>query len=176
MAGRNKSRIVQVLLLSLAASSSACHKSSGDSGLGDAAVQPNAKAPAVPKPGPTLADQTANMVQAVAAGKSQLPVQLKFQLTQRPKVGQAVDINLALISQIDATAAIIKVDGGDDLTLEPEGSEFNIPAAKAGAIYRQTVHVTPAAEGVLILGVSVSLKHDDVTDQQSFSVPVIADR
>ncbi len=116
------------------------------------------------------------MAQAAASGKSQLPVQLKFELTHRPKVGQAVDINLALIPQVDASAAIIKLDGGIGLTLEPEGSEFNFPLAKAGTIYRQTVHVTPDQEGVLILGVSISLKHDEVTDLQSFSVPLIAER
>jgi hypothetical protein len=38
------------------------------------------------------------------------------------------------------------------------------------------VNVTPAAEGVLLLGVTVSLKHDELTDLKSFSIPLIADR
>lgn len=172
---RHKSKLIIVpMLLSAAALMNACHKDDG--GAAAPTVQVKPKAPVTPKLGPTVAEQTANMVEAAAQGKSQLPVQLKFELTQRPKIGQALDVNLALMPQIDATAAIIKVTGGDGLTVPAEASEFNIPAAAAGEIYRQTVSVTPAAEGVLVLGVTVSLKHDDLTDLKSFSIPLIADR
>jgi hypothetical protein len=166
--------IAQILLLAAAVSFSACHKDADVAGSAPAPVKP--KAPVVPKSGPTVAEQTATMVEAAAQGKSQLPVQLKFELTQRPKVGQAVDVSLALIPEIDASPALIKVTGGDGLTMPSEGTEFNIPAAAAGEVYRQTVHVTPDSEGVLLLGVSVSLKHDEVTDLKTFSIPLIADR
>ena len=154
---------------------SACHRDAGGA-AGNAAAQVKPKAPVIPKSGPTVAEQTANMVDASAQGKSQLPVQLKFELTQRPKVGQALDINLALIPEIDASPAIIKVAGGDGLTVGSAAAEFAIAAATAGEIYRQTVNITPAAEGVLILAVTVSLKHDEVTDLKTFSVPLIAER
>ena len=173
---RHKSKllIAPLLLLCAAALMNACHKDEGGAAAPAAQVKP--KAPVTPKLGPSVAEQTANMVEAAAQGKSQLPVQLKFELTQRPKMGQALDINLALIAQIDGSPAIIKVTGGDGLTVPAEASEFNIPAAAAGEIYRQTVNVTPAAEGVLLLGVTVSLKHDELTDLKTFSIPLIADR
>jgi hypothetical protein len=176
MAGyKLKIGIGQALLLIAAVTSSACHRDS--SGAANPAAPINKpKAPVAPKAGPTVAEQTVNMVEASAQGKSQLPVLLKFELTQRPKVGQAVDINLALIPQIDASPAIIKVNGGDGLTVGSEATEFAIPAATAGEVYLQTVNITPGAEGVLILGVTVSLKHDEVTDLKSFSVPLIAGR
>jgi hypothetical protein len=177
MAGHKlKVRIAQVLLLSAAVTLSACHRDAGGAAAGNPAPQVKPKAPVTPKPGPTAAEQTANMVDASAQGKSQLPVQLKFELMQRPKVGQALEINFALIPQIDASPAIVKVNGGDGLTLGADAAEFDIPAATAGEVYRQTVNVTPAAEGVLILGVTVSLKHDEITDLKTFSVPLIADR
>lgn len=166
--------IATMLLLAAAAMMNACHKDEGNTGAPAVLVKP--KAPVAPRAGPTVAEQTANMVEASAQGKSQLPVQLKFELTQRPKMGQALEINLALIPQIDGSPAIIKLIGGNGLTVPPDTSEFNIPAATAGEIYRQTVNVTPDAEGVLVLGVSVSLKHDEVTDVKSFSIPLIADR
>jgi hypothetical protein len=171
---QSKLMIAQMLLLTAAAMVSACHKDEG--GAAAPAVQVKPKAPVAPKPGPSVAEQTADMVEAAAQGKSQLPVQLKFELKQRPKMGQALDINLALIPQIDASPAIIKVTGGDGLTVPSEAAEFSIPAAAAGEIYRQTVKVTPDAEGVLLLGVTVSLKHDELTDLKSFSIPLIADR
>jgi hypothetical protein len=170
-----KHMIAPVLLFSAAAAMmSACHKDEG--GAAAPAVQVKPKAPATPNLGPSVAEQTATMVDAPAQGKSPLPVQLKFEVTQHPKMGQALDINLALIAQVDGSPAIIKVTGGDGLTVPSEASEFNIPAAAAGEIYRQTVKVTPAAEGVLLLGVTVSLKHDEQTDLKSFSIPLIADR
>jgi len=43
-------------------------------------------------------------------------------------------------------------------------------------VYRQTVNVTPITEGVLLVWVSVSLKHDEVTDVKTFSIPIIADK
>jgi hypothetical protein len=171
---KSKLMIAPMLLLSAAVMMNACHKDEGGAAAPAAQVKP--KAPVTPRLGPSVEEQTANMVEAAAQGKSQLPVQLKFEVTQRPKMGQGVDINLALIPQIDASPAIIKVTGGDGLTVASEASEFNIPAAAAGEIYRQTVNVTPAAEGVLLLGVTVSLKHDELTDLKSFSIPLIADR
>jgi hypothetical protein len=167
--------IAQLLLLAAAAMLSACHKDA-DGTAASAPVQVKPKVPVALKAGPTAAEQTATMVDAAAQGKSQLAVQLKFELTQRPKVGQALEINLALLPQIDASPAVIKVTGGEGLTLPAEATEFNIPSAAAGEIYRQTVSVTPDAEGVLLLGVSVSLKHDEVTDLKTFSIPLIADR
>jgi hypothetical protein len=176
MAGHKlKVRIAQVLLLSAAVTLSACHRDAGGAAAGNPAPQVKPKAPVIPQ-GPTAAEQTADMVDASAQGKSQLPVQLKFELMQRPKVGQVLEINFALIPQIDASPAIVKVNGGDGLTLGADAAEFDIPAATAGEVYRHTVNVTPAAEGVLILGVTVSLKHDEITDLKTFSVPLIADR
>jgi hypothetical protein len=166
--------IAQVLLLFAAFTLSACHREAGGTAASNPA--PQVKPKALVTPGPTAAEQTANMVEASAQGKSQLPVQLKFEFSQRPKVGQALAINFALIPQIDASPAIIKVNGGEGLTMGADAAEFDIPAAAAGEIYRQTVNVTPAAEGVLILGVTVSLKHDEVTDLRNFSVPLIAER
>jgi hypothetical protein len=167
--------IAQLLLLAAAVCLSACHKDAGDAAASaPAPVKP--KAPVAARSGPTVAEQTATMVDAAVQGKSQLPVQLKFELAQRPKVGQALELSLALIPQIDASAAGIKLTGGDGLTVPADGTDFTIPSAAAGEIYRQTVHVTPDSEGVLLLGVSVWLKHDEVTDLKTFSIPLIADR
>jgi hypothetical protein len=176
MAGyKLKLEVAQVLLLSAAVTLSACHRNPSGAAANPAPqIKPNA--PVALKAGATVAEQTLNMVEASAQGKSQLPVQLKFELTQRPKVGQALDINLALIPQVDGSPAIIKVTGGDGLTMGANATEFDIPAATAGGVYLQTVNVTPGAEGILILGVTVSLKHDEVTDLKSFAVPLIAER
>jgi hypothetical protein len=136
----------------------------------------NPKAPIAAKAGPTAAEQTAGMVQAPTQGKSQLPVELKFDLSQRPKVGQLLEINLALIPQIAAGSVTLQASGADDLTVAPGAGQFEIPAVEAGEVYRQTLKVTPNADGVSIIGVTVSLKNDTGAEQRVFSIPIIAER
>ena len=162
------------LLLCTAALLAACHQDS--SSAPSAASAPQAKAPVTAKAGPSAAEQTAGMVEAAVQGKSVLPAELKFDLPQRPKVGQSQEINLALIAQVPGNPATIQVSGADGLTVDPTASQLDIPATEAGEVYRHTVNITPTAEGVLLLGVKVSLKHDEVTDAKSFLIPIIAER
>jgi hypothetical protein len=177
MAGEKLGMIgIQVLLLCAVAGLSACSRDSEPAPASSAAAQVKPKAPAVVRRGPTAAEQTLGMVQAAAQGKSQLPIELKFDLGSRPKVGQVLQIDLALISQISASPATIQVNAADGLSLAPGASQFEIASEEAGEVYRQAVNVTPNAEGILLLGVTVSLKHDELTDQRVFSIPIVAER
>jgi hypothetical protein len=175
MAGTIRTTTIRLLLLCAVALLSACNHDSGSPAPSNA-VAPKPKAPVVAKRGPTAAEQTAGMTQAANQGKSQLPVELKFDFGGRPKVGQPLEVNLAVVAQIDGSPAAIQVSDADGLTVAPGANQFDIPSAEAGEVYRHTVKVTPNSEGVLLLGVTVSLKHDDVTDQRAFSIPIIAER
>jgi hypothetical protein len=166
---------VQVLLLCATAALGACNKDAG-APVSTPASQAKPKAPVVTKRGPTAAEQTAGMVEAATQGKSLVPVELKFDLSQKPKVGQSLEINLALIAQIPASPATIQISPVDGLSVAPGAGQFEIPATEAGEVYRQTVNVTPNVEGVLLVGVTILLKHDEITDQRAFSIPIIAER
>jgi hypothetical protein len=167
---------IPILLLCAVAALSACNRDSSPAPADNAATRAKPKAPSPAKAGPTAAEQTSGMVQAATQGKSQLPVELKFDLGARPKVGQVLEINLALIAQIPANSITLQANGADDLTVAPEVSQIDIPAEEADGVYRQTLKVTPNAEGVSLVGVTVSLKHDDITEQRVFSIPIIAER
>jgi hypothetical protein len=175
MAGEKLKTSAKILLLCMALAAVGCNKDSDSAAPVKAVSHVRPRAPVAPRPGATAAEQTAGMVQAAAQGKSQVPVELKFDITQRPKVGQPLDINLALIAQITASPATIQVSGADDVSVAG-AKQFDIPAEEAGEVYRETVNVTPNAEGVVLLGVTVSLKHDEVVDQRVFSIPIIAER
>jgi hypothetical protein len=166
----------RVLLLCAAAALGGCNKDSGGAPAANPVPHVKPRPPAAVKPGPTAAEQTAGMVQASSQGKSQIPVELKFELVQRPKVGQPLEINLALIAQISASPATIQVNGADDVSVASGANQFDIPTLEAGEVYRHTVSVTPNAEGVLLIGVTVLLKHDEAVDQRVFSIPIIAER
>jgi hypothetical protein len=167
-------KTARVLTLCTVAAVCACHR--------DAAAPPPQKpvphisVPIVAKKGPTAAELTAGMVEAASQGKSQLPVGLKFDLSQRPTLGQALDVNIAVMPQIDASGADIQVTGGDGLTVAPGTSPIDLPAITAGQVYRQSVKVTPTADGVLVLSLSVSLKHAEMTESRAFSIPLIVER
>jgi hypothetical protein len=170
-----RTRSLQLLLLCAAVCLSACNKESSSTPAGAAVTHARPKAPVPSNVGPTAAEQTAGMVLAASLGKSPAPVDIKFDLAQKPKVGQPLDVNLALIAQVSANPATVQVSGTEGLAVAP-GGQFDIPAEEAGEVYKHTVSVTPETDGVLLLSVTVSLKHDEVTDTKAFTVPIIAER
>jgi hypothetical protein len=155
---------------------SACHKDSGTPPPPTPAPKPRISVPVAAKKGPSAAELTVGMVEAASQGKSQLPVELKFDVKQRPTSGQALDIDIALVPQIDAGAADIHVNGGDGLTVAPDTNQIDLPAVEAGQVYRQSVKVTPTADGVLLLSLTISLKHDEMIESRAFSIPLIVER
>jgi hypothetical protein len=137
-----------------------------------AAPAPAAAAPVV-KRGPTPDELTAGMVEAVTIGKSTAPVAVKFDLPERPSVGKRFEIVIAVLPQIAAGSAMVQVSGSDGLQLAPNLAPIEIPSLDPGQVYRLSIPVTPTADGVHLLGLSVSLKEDDSAETRSFSVPII---
>lgn len=168
-------KTARVLVLCSAALLGACHRDSGTPPPAAAPSTPHIRTPVV-KQGPTAADLTAGMVQAASQGKSDLAVELKFELQRRPTVGQPLDINVALLPQVNADPAEIQVTGGDGLIVAPGANHFNLAAVEAGQVYRQSLTVTPSTDGVMVLSLTVALKHDDLADTRVFSIPLIVER
>ena len=130
------------------------------------------KAPVAVKPGPSAAEQTVGMVEAASLGKSQLQVALKFALTQRPVVGQPLGVMIALIPQILADATSVQALESSGLKIEDKG-DMDLPAVEASQVYRHSLIVTPTEEGVQLLTLNVTVKHDDVNESRTFQVPII---
>ena len=125
------------------------------------------------KRGPSPEELTAGMVEAVTVGKSTLPVAVKFDLSSRPQVGQPLEVVLAVLPQEAADGAVVKVTGSTGLQVAPNASSIDMGAVDPAQAYKINVTVTPTLEGVSLLALEVALKHDDVTDTRSFSVPLI---
>jgi hypothetical protein len=170
----SKTNNARVVLLCTLAALAACQKDSGTTPA--PAPQIKARQTQPVKKGPTAAELTAGMVEAAGQGKAQGPVDLKFELAQKPKLGQTLDINLALLPQIDAATATIQVAGADGMSVAAADAQFEIATVVSGEVYRHTVKVTPTAEGVMVIGVTLLLKNDDNTETRAFSIPIIVDR
>jgi hypothetical protein len=161
----------RVLMLWVIAALAACHHDSGQPPKPSTAAK--ARAPVAAPRGPTPEEMTTGMVEAASQGKSQLPVALKFDLLQRPAVGQPLEIALALVPQVAASAARIEVAGLDGLQVADGDSKIEVPALDANQVYRHSIRLTPAAEGVLLLNLNVTLKREELSDSRVFSVPII---
>jgi hypothetical protein len=138
-----------------------------------ASVAPPTSAPAAVKRGATPDELTAGMVEAVTLGKSTVPVALKFDLGGRPMVGQPLQVVLAVMPQVEASSATLQVTGGEGLQIGPDAGPVEIPTLDPSEVYRVNVMITPTADGVQMLGLNVTLKHDEATETRSFSVPII---
>ena len=160
----------RMLALVAAVLLAACH---GEPKQAPAATPAPAAVAPVVKRGPTPDELTAGMVEAVTIGKSTAPVAVKFDLPERPSVGKRFEIVIAVLPQIAAGSAMVQVSGSDGLQLAPNLAPIEIPSLDPGQVYRLSIPVTPTADGVHMLGLSVSLKEDDSAESRSFSVPII---
>jgi hypothetical protein len=131
-----------------------------------------AKAPSAAKKRAATDDQMGAMVGAVGLGKSTLPVLVKFELKSRPKANEALPIDIAVTPQIAADSLVVQVMPSDGLNTSAVGPDLAVGPVDAGGVYRQSFSVTPGQTGILLLGLNVSLKHDEITESRVFSVPV----
>jgi hypothetical protein len=161
---------LRVIILFAIAGLAACHRHPGSAPAVPA--KPQAGVPAVaPNQGSNPQESTAGMVEAVAQGKAQAPIELKFDLLERPVQGQPFEVAIALLPQIAARSVTVAVTGSDGLKIDPGGFEF--PAIEAAQVYRHSIKVTPTTEGFYLLTLSVSLLHDQISDSHVFSVPIL---
>ena len=165
-----KSRFLALCLAAVAAS--ACHRGAHPAaGQGAGGAQTPAAAPS----GPTIAAQTVGMVEAPGSHKSTVPVSLKFSLTEVPRVGTPLAIDLAVIPRITADAAIITIADSPAFRVAAADHSATLQSVDPAKAYHRSVTVTPAAAGVEELDVSVGLHHDGITETRAFSLPLIVD-
>ena len=114
---------------------SACHRGS-QTPLAPQS-KPNVAAPVVAKKGLSPEELTAGMVEAASQGKSQLAIKLKFDLPQKPVLGQPLNIDLAVMPQIDANGADIQLTGGDGLSVAPGANQMLLSRTPPGSWRRR---------------------------------------
>jgi hypothetical protein len=143
----------------------------GDSAPQQTPMHFEKKARAV-KQGPTPEELTAGMIEAVTVGKSTVPVGLKFEVPSRPVVGQPVPIVIAVMPQVVGSATL-RVSGSEGLNFPSDGNDVDMAAIDPAQAYKVVIPTTPTAEGVQLMGVNLTLTHDEVTETRTFSVPLI---
>ena len=130
-----------------------------------------AKSAAPGKPGEmSLGD----MVAAVSTSKGP-PVELKFAVPVRPEVGQATEIDVALIPSQplpDSVSISFQVVDGLDIV---DGSQMErVDKLTAGTPIRHVLKVLPKRDGIFALTAVVSYTASSQEMNRMFSIPVIA--
>jgi hypothetical protein len=161
------------LLLLAIAGSVACHRDPGGAPAAPAKPKTGGQAAAPSPRGPNPQQLTTGMVEAVAQGKASAPIDVKFDLLERPLQGQPFDIEIALLPQTSAESATVAVSASDGLKIDPSEEQFEFPAVEPLQVYRHSITVTPDSEGFYLLTLSVSLQHEHTSDSRVFSVPIL---
>ncbi|HLW25446.1 MAG TPA: hypothetical protein VKT22_13905 [Steroidobacteraceae bacterium] len=163
-------RLLNVALLGTVLALGACHRNPAPGPKPQAAPKPHAPQ-STDRKSPSA--QTRDMVEAPSQGKSQAPVTLKFDLESRPIVGQPVLLALALLPQVSAGPLSVKVSATPGIELAAGDQQFELPTVDPDQVYRHEISLTPSEEGVQLVNLSVSIKHDEATDTRSFAIPII---
>lgn len=119
---------------------------------------------------------TADMVAAASTAKTG-PVELKFDLRDRPEVGQPLDVDVALVpAQPNIDRVQVKFQAEDGLELVSGGDVEPIEKPADGVPIRRTVRVVPHRDGIFALSAVVSTDSANSSGSRTFSIPVIAGR
>jgi hypothetical protein len=120
----------------------------------------------------TAAEQTATMVEAATIGKAAVPLELKFELSERPVAGKPFTVSLALIPGMAAQSATLQFGDSPGLVLA-DASERPIGPVAPDTPYREEVQLSAAADGVYFLGLTATVRHEDTVDTRTYSIPII---
>jgi hypothetical protein len=117
---------------------------------------------------------TQDMVSAVSAGKGGPPVELKFELREAPKAGEALEIDVAVLPDAPAISRLSgQFTGGDGIDLVEGGDLVAVDKPSQGAVIRHLVRVLPKEDGIFTLNAAVTVDLADDSVTRTFTIPVI---
>jgi hypothetical protein len=123
---------------------------------------------------PEAARLAREMVKAVSAGGSEIPVDVKFKLTQRPEVGKPVDIELALIPTARLERLYARFQPSDGLELVKGDHTEQIARPVAGNPISHTLTVIPRHDGIFSVLAIVLTDSPSESVSRNYTIPLIA--
>jgi len=150
-------------------------------GCGSRAAPNAAAAPPHPAGSPKKAvapvnNLSRNMVSAVSATKAvaALPVQLKFELRERPAVAQPLDIDVVILPATNLDRVYGRVEGEDGLKLLEGAQIAATDRPTEGVPISHSIKVMPQRDGIFTLSAVVTTELGGQSSSQTFSIPLIA--
>ena len=154
---------VAALVLSAVAACAGCGSSEQDgarSGEGSASDQPHAGG--------------ADMVAAVSASPTPGAVELRFELSARPAVGQPLDIRLVLTPTVELDALNARFTTAEGLELVKGAETPQLDRPVRGTPVSHTVTVIPKSDGIFYVTATVNTDSPKESVSRKYSIPIIA--
>ena len=114
------------------------------------------------------------MVRAVHSGGGEPPVDLRFELMQRPEVGKPLDISLALIPTVALERIYARFQVSDGLELVKGSHTDQIARPVADQPIAHTVTVVPRRDGIFTVMAVVLTDSASESVSRNFTIPLIA--
>jgi hypothetical protein len=115
-----------------------------------------------------------NMVTAFSVAEGQVPLDVKFEIKQRPEVDKPTDIVLALIPKAGLERVQARISAGEGLELlkGSETAQFTRPAA--GVPLMHDLSVLAKKDGIFYVRVTIILDSPSESVSRIYTVPLIA--
>lgn len=110
-------------------------------------------------------------VKAVTVTVGESPVELRFELPQRPAPKQPIPMHLRLTGLLDSTALTLKLTGNDHVQIV-SGDGWALDALAAGQAQEHDVTVKTDGTGVFVMDVAVQATRDNYTKIINFAIPL----
>jgi hypothetical protein len=114
------------------------------------------------------------MVTAVSAGKSGLPVDVKFALRQRPEVGQSAELDLIVIPSAPLDRLMTSFHAEEGLTLSDGAQPSVQDRPEPGVPIPHALTIVPKQDGIFYVDAIVLADSGTESIARTFTIPVIA--
>ena len=118
------------------------------------------------------AAEDAGLANAVAVGKTAAAVDLMYDLSARPALGQPFEVELVFLPRVAADTLEVQATGMPGLVVAG-GAEATFNQVVVGEKYAAKVLLQVAEPGLYYVGVTAKLVNKVQTDSRTFSVPVV---
>jgi hypothetical protein len=130
------------------------------------------------KPTPTAAesplpdDEDKKLANAVVTGKTTAPVDLQYDLSAKPALGQPFEIELTFRPRLSADVLEVEVTGIPGVTIV-SGATGRFEAVRSGERHSVKVLARVDAPGLYYLGVAARMVTKVQSEARTFSVPIV---
>ncbi|MEZ5512897.1 MAG: hypothetical protein R3F58_03410 [Steroidobacteraceae bacterium] len=119
------------------------------------------------------AAETEDMVSAVAAGKPGAPIDVRFDVPTKPRVGEPLKIDVAVVPLSTVGRLEVLFQGNDGFAVVSNGQLGPLDNPAVGKVLRHSVTVLPQSEGVFMLSAIAMTDGTDASMSRSFAMPII---
>jgi len=116
----------------------------------------------------------ANLVAAVAGDKSPVPVEVRFELHERPEIGKPVELDVQVTPTAPLGRLVTSFHAEDGLSIEQGGAASETDRPVPGTPLSRTLTIVAQHDGIFYVSATVLVDLGADSVARTFTIPVIA--